>query len=148
MSHDEVIKEMSKFFESEKPQLGIFWFNPVTYQLFGVLKKDADECLAEGHLTYPKLHKTFWQKQHNRARAKNDTTSLYYDEHNYTMVPRGRLFYDNGNYVVKVGDWYDQIDKQRFSELIEDEFNLTPDKLRFEHDIHWDLGHGWSEEKF
>lgn len=50
------------------------------------------------------------------------------------MVPRGRLFYDNGNYVVKVGDWYDQIDKQRFSELIEDEFNLTPDKLCFEHD--------------
>ena len=148
MSHDEVIKEMSKFFESEKPQLGIFWFNPVTFQLFGVLKKDADECLAEGHLTYPKLHKTFWQKQHPRARAKNDTTSLYYDEHNYTMVPRGRLFYDNGNYVVKVGDWYDQIDKQRFSELIEDEFNIPEELLRFEHDHHWNLGHGWSEEKF
>lgn len=148
MSHDQVIQEMSKFFESEKPQLGIFWFNPVKYTLFGVSKADAEECLAEGHLTYPKLHKTFWQKQHHRARAKNDTTSLYYAEHNYTMIPRGRIFYDEGRFVVKVGDWYDKIDKERFSELIQDEFNLPEENLRFEHDVHWDLGHGWSEEKF
>lgn len=148
MSHDQVIQEMLKFFESEKPQLGIFWFNPVKYTLFGVSKADAEECLAEGHLTYPKLHKTFWQKQHHRARAKNDTTSIYYAEHNYTMIPRGRIFYDKGRFVVKVGDWYDKIDKERFSELIQDEFNLPEENLRFEHDVHWDLGHGWSEEKF
>ena len=134
MSHDQVIQEMSKFFESEKPQLGIFWFNPVKYNLFGVSKADAEECLAEGHLTYPKLHKTFWQKQHHRARAKKDTTSLYYAEHNYTMIPRGRIFYDEGRFVVKVGDWYDKIDKERFSELIQDEFNLPEENLRFEHD--------------
>lgn len=61
-SHKLAIEEMAKFFESEKPQLGIFWFNPVKFYPFGVSKMDSDQCIAEGHLTYPKLHKTFWQK--------------------------------------------------------------------------------------
>lgn len=146
-SHDNAIKEMAKFFESDKPQLGIFWFNPEKNFLFGVSKMDADECIAEGHHTYPKLHKTFWQKQHFRARAKNDTSSLYYDEHNYTMIPRGRIFLINNTFIVKVGDWFNNIDQDRFAELIQDEFNL-PDDFIFEFDHHWNLGHGWSEEKF
>lgn len=138
---------MSKFFESDKPQLGIFWFNPVSFQLFGVLKMDAEECLAEGHLTYPKLHKTFWQKQHYRALAKGDESSLYYKEQNYTLIPRGKIFYNEGNFIVKVGEWINDIDRDRFEELIQDEFNL-PSDLQLEIDYHWNLGHGWSEEKF
>lgn len=146
-SHQEAIQEMRKFFESEKPQLGIFWFNPEKWFLFGVSKMDADECLSQNHTTYPKLHKTFWQKQHYRARARNDVQSMYYDEHNYTLIPRGRVFYNGGKYVVKVGSWLKELDLQRFSDLIQDEFNL-PDNFEFEIDSHWDLGHGWSEEKF
>ena len=139
---------MSRYFESDSPQLGIFWFNPVQFSLFGVSKLDAEECLAMGHLTYPKLHKTFWQKMHHRARAKGDTASMYYEEHNYTMIPRGRIFYDDGTYVVKVGDWHKDVDAEKFSELIQDEFNLPEDKMTIDYDHHWDLGHGWSEEKF
>lgn len=146
-SHDEAIKEMSKFFDSEKPQLGIFWFNPEKWFLFGVSKMDADQCLAENHHTYPKLHKTFWQKQHFRAKAKNDTESIYYGEHNYTLIPRGRIFFVKDIYIVKVGDWFNNLDPERFAELIQDEFNL-PDDFQFEIDEHWNLGRGWSEEKF
>ena len=146
-SHDAAIDEMRKFFENEKPQLGIFWFNPVKWFLFGVGKMDAEECLAQNHITYPKLHQTFWQKQHFRARAKNDTESMYYEEHNYTMIPRGRIFYIDGTYIVKVGEWINDLDIEKFSELIQDEFNL-PDDFQFEIDEHWNLGHGWSEEKF
>ena len=134
MSHDQAIKEMSKFFESDRPQLGIFWFNPVQFSLFGVGKMDAEECLAQNHLTYPKLHKTFWQKQHHRARSKDDKTSMYYDEHNYTLIPRGRIFYDEGKFVVKVGDWHKEIDQERFSELIQDEFNIPESLLVVEYD--------------
>lgn len=147
LAHDKAIKEMSKFFESEKPQLGIFWLNPVKLFLFGVQKKDADLCLAEGHLTYPKLHKTFWQKQHFRAVANNDTDSIFINEQDYTQIPQGRIFLENGKYIVKVGSWIDDIDRQQFSDLIQDEFNL-PDNFIIENDIHWDLGHGWSEEQF
>lgn len=146
-SHEEAIKEMSHFFENDKPQLGIFWFNPSKFFLFGVNKMDAEQCLAEGHHTFPKLHKTFWQKQHHRARAKNDTESMYFDEYNYTMIPTGRLFYIDNKYIVKVGDWINDLDLIRFTELIQDEFNL-PDDFEFEIDEHWNLGHGWSEEKF
>ena len=146
-SHDAAIKEMSKFFESEKPQLGIFWFNPEKWFLFGISKMDADECLSQNHNTYPKLHKTFWQKQHYRARARDDKDSMYYEEHNYTMIPRGRIFYIDGKYIVKVGDWFEGLDVQRFSDLVQDEFNL-PDDFEFELDEHWNLGRGWSEEKF
>ena len=146
-SHKKAIDEMREFFESEKPQLGIFWFNPVKWFLFGVSKMDAEECLAQNHTTYPKLHKTYWQKQHFRALANNDTDSIYFQEHNYTMIPRGRIFYDSGNYTVKVGEWINDLDLERFSQLIQDEFNL-PDNFQFEIDYHWNLGHGWSEEKF
>lgn len=146
-SHKAAIDEMKNFFESNKPQLGIFWFNPVGMFLFGVGKMDADACLAENHNTYPKLHKTFWQKQHHRARAKNDVESMYFEEHNYTMIPRGRLFYIDGKFIVKVGEWINDVDLAQFSELIQDEFNL-PDDFQFEIDEHWNLGHGWSEEKF
>ena len=146
-AHRRSIEEMSKFFESDKPQLGIFWFNPVKFFLFGVDKRDADLCVAEGHLTLPKLHKTFWQKQHHRARAKNETDSLYFDEHNYTMIPRGRIFLENGQFIVRVGEWINDIDIPRFHDLIQDEFNL-PDSFSFQIDHHWNLGHGWSEEKW
>lgn len=63
------------------------------------------------------------------------------------MIPRGRIFYNAGTYIVKVGDWINEIDNEKFSELIQDEFNL-PDDFQFEIDEHWNLGHGWSEEKF
>lgn len=146
-SHDEAIKEMRKFFESNKPKLGIFWYNPEKNFLFGIGKMDADDCLAQGHNTYPKLHKTFWQKQHFRAVAKNDIDSMYYGEHNYTLIPRGRIFIVNGIYIVKVGEWINELDLDKFSELIQDEFDL-PDDFEFEIDHHWNLGHDWSEEKF
>lgn len=145
--HKKAIEEMANFFESDEPQLGIFWFNPKKFYLFGVSKKDAKDCLDEGHHTYPKLLKTFWQKQHHRARAKNDTDSIYFEESNYTLIPRGRIFLYDKKFIVKVGSWIKDLDLERFTELIQDEFNL-PDNFKFEIDEHWDLGHGWSEEKF
>lgn len=61
---------------------------------------------------------------------------------------KGKLpneFNVEGNYIVKVGEWINDVDKERFSEMIQDEFNL-PDNFQFEIDEHWNLGHGWSEE--
>ena len=146
-THERNIREMAKFLDDDKPQLGIFWFNPEKFSLFGVSKKDAQECLDEHHNTYPKLHKTFWQKMHHRAVAKNEKDSIYYKEHNYTLIPRGKVFFEDGKYVVRVGDWFSGLNIEKFSELVQDEFNL-PDDFEFAIDEHWDLGRGWSEEKF
>ena len=144
--HEEMVGLMQNFFETDKPKVGIFWYDYVNNTLFGVEKDDADKYETEhGKATLPKLHKTYWQKQHHRAVAKGETNSIFYQEHDYTKIPRGRIFLEEGKFTVMVGNWIDQIDQQKLRELIQDEFNL-PEDFTFKQDYHWNLGHGWSEE--
>ena len=146
---------MKGFMNNEKPKVGIFWYNYADNTLFGVEKGDAELYTDQGNIiTYPKLHKTYWQKQHHRAVAKNEENSIFYKEHNYTLIPRGRIFLEGDVFYVNVGSWINGevnelncIDKDKLRELILDEFNL-PDDFIFRVDHHWDIGHGWSEERF
>lgn len=152
--HRDICSAMTPFFDDGKPQVGIFWYNPSAKSLFGVEKIDADlASFVNGKATIGKLHKTYWQKQHHRAQAKGDTSSIFYSEQNYTMIPRGRIFLDEASdrFQVFIGHWLIDgingvaIDQDDFRDLIIDEFNL-PDNTDFVIDLHWDLGHGWSEE--
>ena len=151
--HDDAIKLMRGFMDNGKPKLGIFWYDYNDNVLFGVEKGDAELYANQGRIaTFPKLHKTYWQKQHHRAVAKGDTDSIFYKEHNYTMIPRGRIFLENGTFYVNVGSWINGeicgnhcIDKEKLRDLLIDEFNL-PEDFIFRLDSHWDIGHGWSEE--
>jgi len=153
--HSQVINLMKKFMDNGKPKLGIFWYDYKSNRLFGVEKGDADMYISQGRLaTYPKLHKTYWQKMHHKAIARGDTDSIFYKEHNYTLIPRGRIFLENGFFYVNVGNWINGdiggehcVDKNALRALLLDEFNL-PDNFRFRQDVHWDIGHGWSEEQF
>ncbi len=153
--HNKAIELMRGFMESDNPKVGIFWYDYANNILFGVEKGDVELFLTQGkRVTYPKLHKTYWQKQHHRAVAKNDTNSIFYQEHNYTLIPRGRIFYEEGTFYVNVGSWINGfidnvrcIDSEMLRELIIDEFDL-PEDFIFRQDRHWDIGHGWSEEKF
>lgn len=155
--HRKAVELMRQYLDNEKPKLGIFWYDYRNNVLFGVEKGDAELYINEGEgtiATYPKLHKTYWQKKHIKALRAGDTESVFYGEHDYTQIPRGRIFYDNGKYYVNVGDWINGyingvkcIDKEKLKELILDEFNL-PEDFIFRQDIHWDIGHGWSEEQF
>ena len=153
--HNDVINLMKGFMDNEKPKVGIFWYNYADNTLFGVEKGDAELYTDQGNIiTYPKLHKTYWQKQHHRAVAKNEENSIFYKEHNYTLIPRGRIFLEGDVFYVNVGSWINGevnglncIDKDKLRELIVDEFNL-PDDFIFRVDHHWDIGHGWSEERF
>ena len=64
------------------------------------------------------------------------------------IVPNGgRIFLDEATdrFYVCVGHWLNDIDQEHFREVLEDEFNL-PEDFDLVVDIHWDLGHGWSEE--
>jgi hypothetical protein len=147
--HNEFCSAMIGFMDSGKPQVGIFWYDSKAQQLFGIEKTDADKTpFINGKATISKLHKTYWQKQHHRAVKENNRQSIFYKEHNYTMIPRGRIFLDEKTKVfqVCVGHWVNDLpDLKEFRYLIEDEFNL-PENFEFVIDIHWDLGHGWSEE--
>jgi len=152
--HNEIVGAMSVFLDNGQPKVGIFWYDINENNLFGIEKIDADKVVfVNGKATVGKLHKTYWQKQHHRAVQKKDVTSIFYDEHNYTMIPRGRIFLDekDGKFYVYVGHWLadgidgHQIDINNFREVLADEFNL-PDDFEFVIDYHWDIGHGWSEE--
>jgi len=152
--HQNICSSMIGFMDNGKPKVGIFWYHVADGSLFGVEKMDAELApFINGHATIGKLHKTYWQKQHHRARAEVNTQSIFYKEHNYTMIPRGRIFLDEADhrFRVYVGHWLQEgvggtpIDINHFREVLMDEFNL-PDDFEFVIDIHWDLGHGWSEE--
>ncbi|MBQ9471240.1 MAG: hypothetical protein IJU72_09870 [Bacteroidales bacterium] len=117
---------------------------------FGVEKEDADRAFfINGRATIGKLHKSYWQKQHHRAVAKGDERSIFYQERNYTMIPRGCVFLDevSERFYVCVGSWLHDVNEEQFRVLLEDEFNLPID-FDLVVDEHWDLGHGWSEEVF
>lgn len=146
--HQSLVGSMAPFLDNGKPKLGIFWYDAANQSLFGVEKIDAEQStFINGRATISKLHKTYWQKQHHRAEAKGDTRSIFYQEHNYTLIPHGRVFLDEktDSFYVCVGSWLHQVDAEKLHELIEDEFNLPID-FEFVEDYHWDLGHGWSEE--
>ncbi len=146
--HRDLVGSMSPFLDNGKPKVGIFWYDVANQSLFGVEKMDAEQAtFINGRATISKLHKTYWQKQHHRAEAKGNTSSIFYKEHNYTLIPRGRIFLDEATdrFYVCVGSWLSDVDAEHLHELIEDEFNLPVD-FEFVVDYHWDLGHGWSEE--
>lgn len=148
--HRELVEVMRGFMDNGKPKVGIFWYDIADGSLFGVEKTDAERAVfVNGKATINKLYKTYSQKQHHRAEAKGDTSSIFYAEHNYTMIPRGRIFLDEqtNRFYVCVGHWLNEIDQEHFREVLEDEFNL-PEDFDLVIDHHWDLGHGWSEELF
>ena len=137
---------LMKGFESEEiePMVGIFWYLPEEHRLFEVYASSLSQSkMVNGHTTYHKLHKTIWQAKRCRDKAKGKEKSVYYQD--YTRIPRGRVFYDNGKFIVKVGSWYKQYEDE-LRELVEDAFNL-PDDFVFEIGRHWELGHGWDESQ-
>ena len=127
--HDAAIALMRTFMCSDKPKVGVFWYDFVNNSLFGVEKGEVDIYLTnEDMATFPKTHKEYWDKQHDRAIAKNNTKSIFYNESNYSIIPKGSVYYEHGVYYAKVGNWINgEIEKLR--ELLIDEFDLPEDVI-------------------
>ena len=149
--HQNAISLMENFLSPETPKLGIFWYDYTKEQLFGVEKRDATEIeMKSGLHTLEKLHRTYWQKWHHRAVARNETDSIFYQQHNYKLIPKGRIYLTNGLFTARVGNWIEEginghkIDAVKLHDLICDEFDL-PEDFDFVIDEHMNLGHGWSE---
>lgn len=126
-------------------EVGIFWYDPKEQELFGVKSADVNDVEyynstlfdhAEVKTCRP-LHYKVWEREYHRGKDKRFRGD-------YTLVPRGRVFYvqDKG-FVVIVGDWIDQYPEAKDEILYE--FNL-PDDTEFRKDVHWDIGHGWSDK--
>lgn len=151
--HEDAISTMRNFMAPENPKVGIFWYDYNKEELFGVNKTEVTpEMMKQKQVTHPKLHRNYWQKWHFRAVAKHDTESIFYKEHNYTLIPRGRIFLSDGKFSVMVGDWIEKgindkpINAEKLHDLICDEFDL-PEDFDFIIDSHWNIGRGWSEKE-
>ena len=143
MSREEAINAMIQYF-NEKAEVGIFWYHPLSEELFEVHSMPAS-TLQKGQITYPKLHKTIWQKLRHSALNKKKKELIYdpiYLE-DYTMIPRGRVFFVDGVFNIFVGSWI----TDKIKKMIIKQFNLQKCKIVFKIDFHWDIGHGWSSEK-
>lgn len=129
--HNAAIALMRTFMYSDKPKVGIFWYDFVNNSLFGVPKIEPELLSTESEtITCPETHEIYWQNQHRIAIAKNNTKSIYYNNDNYAKIPKGRVLLENGTFYVNVGSWInesDVIDSDKLRELIVDEFDLPED---------------------
>ena len=142
MNREDAISEMQKYFK-DNPEVGLFWYDDEEKELFEIHSIPASS-LPDGQFTYPKLHKTIWQKLRAKARQKKKDNKpfdpIYLSD--YTQVPRGRIFYKEGIFYVFVGSWI----TDKIKNLIKKEFKLQNVNVEFKIDKHWEIGHGWSTE--
>ena len=140
--HDAAIALMRTFMDSDKPKVGIFWYDFVNKSLFGVSKIEAESLSAEGDIIkYSQTHEIYWEEQHRGAIAKDNIKSIYYNNDNFTKIPSGRVCLENGTYYVYVGSWIndsDLIDTDKLRELVIDEFDL-PEETTFRYDAQMDM---------
>ena len=105
MEREDAINEMQKYFK-DNPEVGIFWYNKEEKELFEVHSIPANS-LPCGQFTYPKLHKTIWQKLQAKAIQKKQDNKPYDPIYlsDYMNVPRGRVFYKEETFYVFLGSW-------------------------------------------
>ena len=139
----QVIKAMSDNFDrQDAPKVGIFWYDAEHDELFGVNKITADELRfnENGFKTIGLLHKSWWQKEQKRALVKGKAGIFAKD---YTAIPRGRIFQRaDGVFQLMCGTWI----TDHIEALVKEEFDLQHVPFERTIDIHWELGHGWSDE--
>ena len=116
-------------FDEQMPCVGIFWYDPVDHNFFGVRKKEitprmVEESAKKGDpfISYPEMQR-----------------ELSVDESSMC----GRVVWLIDKFIVLVGEWAEPI-QEELTELLEKEFSLP--YFEFVYDEHWDLGHGWSGE--
>ena len=139
-----VMQSMADNFETQDdPKVGIFWYDSNRDELFGVSKVNAGDLRfnTNGLKTISTLHKSWWQKQKNRAVSKNEDPGIFAKD--YTQIPRGIIFQKkDGGFQLMCGSWMND----HIEDLVKDEFDLQNVPLERTIDIHWELGHGWSED--
>ena len=125
------------------PMVGSFWFDPQEHDLFGVYAVLADDVNFYQSDFYKakvrtgrRLHKDIWAKEHFKEKDPRFAGD-------YTKWPRGRVLeFEGVGFKVYVGDWID--DYPDCEALVVAEFQLPVD-TEFVKDIHWNIGHGWSD---
>jgi len=130
------------FDKQDDAKVGIFWYDEVKDELFGVSKVNADELNFNynGIKTLSVLHRKWWEKEKYKLQSRGQDLGIF--EKDYTMIHRGRVFQlRDGTFQLKCGSWI----TDHITSLVIDEFDLHNVILEISVDEHWELGQGWSE---
>ena len=130
----------------DEPKVGIFWYNAVRKELFGVVTHKRTDYLKPnaggGLITCSEMHEDVLKKELRRQKYHGDGTGPFKGE--YQMRPRGQVFYSpsDDQYIIAVGTWIDQ-SPEAVDQII-DEFDLPREKTIVKKASHWDIGQTWS----
>jgi len=116
--------------------IGIFWYNFVNNELFGVNAVIAKDYPTA---TISTLHKSVWAKEYNKRKAVNKPLVEWGGD--YKDTPRGRVFKSGEGFEVKVGSWINKYPQAK--QLIIEEFDLQNSVVDFVVESHWELGQGY-----
>lgn len=131
--HEQLLDMMQTLFDSD-PYVGIFWFDEKELDLVHVTKQELRDARRIGDkIMCSGLHEDYWLKQYRKARAKGLLESPFYGD--WTMIPRGRIFYDipTQTFVCYVGKWYKKYERI-LRDLILIEFDIPKESFRFQYD--------------
>ena len=127
---------------SNRGNIGIFWYDTEKDNLFGVRMTEP----VNNPDVFGTLHRDVWNEEHNKC--FNQYGELVEEDspfrtNDYTLVPRGRVSYENGTYKLYIGSWVH--DYPNVIELVLKTFSINSDDLVVAVNEHWEIGHGWSE---
>lgn len=131
----------------EEPKVGIFWYNAILNQLFGVVSHKRTDYLKPnaggGLITCSEMHEDVWKKEFRKQKYHNKGIGPFIGEYQYK--PRGRVFYSpaNGQYIIAVGSWIDQ--HHEAIDLIIEEYDLPRENTVVQKASHWDIGQTWND---
>lgn len=143
--YKEALDFMSKSLVQEQGNVGIFWYNTATHQLYGVHKEspyDKNINCGDGLISCSLLHKNLWKKEFYNQKFTKTSGPFVGD---YKDRPRGRVFYNprNKQFIVCVDSWIH--DNTEAIDVIVEEFGLENENYEFTIQEHWELGMGYGE---
>ena len=144
--HEDFINIMFQNLHNKDPKVGIFWYNPVINELFGVVALSLDDPEVTNcplGKTCKILHKNKWAKEFRILKYKEKKANTFPYIGQYEDKPRGQIFYKNNIFYITVGNWIYDDENYRAIDLIEEQFDLTNENTEIVEDSHWDIGSGW-----
>ena len=119
----DIINSMRENFNIQNdPMVGIFWYDSIEDELFGITSAIASELSfnSNGKKTVGTIHESWWNRQQEREKAKGKLSKRFSKE--YTLTPRGRIFQieNDQHFELMCGSWIND----HIVELVKEEFNL------------------------
>ena len=131
----EMVDYMKSNLNKSPAQVGTFFYDTINNKLILIDSMSTKYAptfgSGKGRRTTDKLHKDIWNDEGMAG--------------DFTMCPRGRVFYDNARntYEIMVGHWADEY--PNILDLVKKRFHLENENCELKYGEHWEIGNGFDE---